>query len=140
MKSKINLFIAFFGLAIIIFACKRPICNNTNPIFDKYKPNTEEYKAELAKQLELVDKSKLNYWFWGYVDSSGQELLYFKITGDELCAIIVLNVDKWNGLEELRQKKGVTFRGAEFRNLKFDIEQDSLQTEFIYRNYLTIID
>jgi hypothetical protein len=140
MKTIIKLFIAFFGLPIIILSCNRPVCKNTNPIFDKYKPNTEEYKAELAKQLELVDRSKLSYWFWEYIDSTGQELLFFKITGDELCAIIVLNVDQWNKLEELRQKKGVTFRGAEFINLKFDIKHDSIKTEFIYRDFDRIID
>jgi len=140
MKTRIKLLIAFFGLYIIILSCNRPVCKNINPIFDKYKPNTEEYKAELAKQLEFVDRSKLSYWFWEYIDSTGQELLYFKITGDKLCAIIVLNVDKWNKLEELRQKKGVTFRGAEFIDLKFDIKQDSLKTEFIYRDFDRIID
>ena len=73
-------------------------------------------------------------------ESAGKELLYFRIQGDGLCAKIVLNVEQWNKLEELRQKKGVTFRGAEFTNLKFDIVQDSLKTEFNYKDFDRIID
>lgn len=54
--------------------------------------------------------------------------------------MLVLNVDNWSKLEELRQKKGVSFRGAEFINLKFEIVQDSLNTEFKFLDFERIID
>jgi len=140
MKTKIKFFLPSFFLAILLFSCDRPVCKNTNPVFDKYSPDSEEYKSELVKKLGIVDKTKLTYWFSEYVESHGKELLYFRIQGDGLCAKIVLNVEQWNKLEELRQKKGVTFRGAEFTNLKFDIVQDSLKTEFNYKDFDRIID
>ncbi len=140
MKTKIKFFLPLFCLAIILLSCDRPVCKNTNPVFDKYSPDSEEYKSELVKQLGIVDKTKLTYWFSDYVESSGKELLYFRIQGDGLCAKIVLNVDQWNKLDELRQKKGETFRGAEFVNLKFEIVQDSLKTEFKYKDFDRIMD
>jgi len=140
MKTKIKFFLPLFCLAILLFSCDRPVCKNTNPVFDKYSPDSEEYKSELVKQLGIVDKTKLSYWFSEYVESAGKELLYFRIQGDGLCAKIVLNVDQWNKLDELRQKKGETFRGAEFVNLKFEIVQDSLKTEFKYKDFDRIID
>lgn len=140
MKAKINLLLAVVCLVTLFSACDRPVCKNTNPIFDKFSPDSKEYKAELAKQLATVEKSKLTYWFNAYTDSNGVEKLLFDIQGDGLCALMVLTVEDWSKLEELRQKKGASFRGAEFKNLKFEVKQDSLLTEFIYRDYEKIID
>jgi len=140
MRKKVNILLAFIALAILFIGCDRPVCKNTNPLFDKFLPESQEYKAELAKQLEIVDKSKLSYWFNQYVESNGQEQLFFNIQGDGLCAIIVLSVEDWGKLVELRQKRGVSYRGAKFTNLKFDIKQDSAKTEFIYRGFDKIID
>ena len=46
----------------------------------------------------------------------------------------------WNKLEDVRERKGVGRRGAEFTNLKFQINQDSFSTEFIYVTYDRLID
>lgn len=140
MKVKIKILLPLFCLALLLSACDRPVCKNINPVFDKYSPDSDEYKSELIKQLEVVDKTKLTYWFSQYVESAGKELLFFHIQGDGLCAMLVLNVDNWSKLEELRQKKGVSFRGAEFINLKFEIVQDSLNTEFTFLDFERIID
>lgn len=140
MKRQIRLFIFLTGLAVAFIACDRPECKNTNPIFDNYSPESNEYKTELAKQLDRIDNSKLTYWFNEYVETNGQEILFFNIQGDGLCAIIVLNVEQWGKLEELRQMKGKTYRGAEFVRLKFDTQQDSTNVRFIYRDFVNIID
>ena len=82
----------------------------------------------------------MTYWFQKYEENYGQEYLYFHIQGNNLCAKIVLQVNQWKGLENLREKKGVGYRGAEFTNLEFDILQDSLKTEFIYKSFSRLID
>lgn len=140
MKRKVNFLIVIISLTILIIACDRPVCKNLNPIFDKYSPESREYKTELVKQLETIDKSKLTYWFYEYVESNGQEFLWFNIQSDEICAIIVLDVEQWGKLEELRQMKGVTYRGAKFIRLKFDIRQDTSNIKFIYRDFTRISD
>jgi hypothetical protein len=140
MRTIINFLLVLVTFATLFIGCDRPVCKNTNPLFDKYSPDSREYKAELVKQLGIVDKSKLSYWFNEYAESNGQEQLFFNIQGDGLCAVIVLNVEEWGKLEELRQKKGMSFRGAKFTNLKFDIKQDPAKTEFIYRDFDKIID
>jgi len=140
MRYRLNHLFAFFILVTFICSCDRPVCKNTNPIFDKFSPSSKEYKEELIKQLKTVDKSKLTYWFKEYVDSNGEETLLFDIQGDGLCAVIVLNVEQWSKLELLRKKKGVTFRGAEFKNLRFDIQQETTDIKFIYKDFDRIID
>jgi hypothetical protein len=140
MRTKINFLLALVTLATLFIGCDRPVCKNTNPLFDKYSPDSREYKAELVNQLGIVDKSKLTYWFNAYAESNGQEQVFFNIQGDGLCAVIVLDVEEWGKLEKLRQKKGLGYRGAKFTNLKYDIRQDSVKTEFIYRDFDKLID
>ena len=140
MKTKIHLLFAIISLVAIAIACNRPVCKNANPLFDKYSPESMEYKNELVKHLAIAEKSKLTYWFNQYVKSNEQEQLFFNVQGDGLCAVIVLNVDEWNKVEELRNNMGVGFRGAEFKNLQFDTRQDFLETTFILRDFERIID
>jgi hypothetical protein len=40
----------------------------------------------------------------------------------------------------LRAKKGVTYQGAEFTNLSFEIIKDKLSTDFIYKIFNRILD
>jgi len=125
---------------ISLVACDRPECKNENPIFEANEPDSKVYKDELVNQLKEVDPSKLTYWLKEYDDQNGVESLYFNIQGDGLCAILHLTVNDWNKLENVRERKGVGRRGAEFTNLKFKIKQDSLSTEFIYISYDRLID
>ena len=129
-----------FFFFVCLISCDRPVCKNTNPIFDKYQPVSKEYKLELIKQLSIVDKSKLTYWFKEYTGNENKEQLHFHIQSKELCAVLVLDMEQWNKLEHFRKVKGGGYRGAEFVDLQFDIEQDSLNPKFVYRNLSRIID
>jgi len=140
MKPKLHNIFVFFCLLIFTVTCDRPECNNSNPIFNKFSPDTKQYKDELIKQLKLVNNEKLRYWLEQYQENGGQEYLYFFVQGDGLCAKIILNVKQWNKIEGVKKSKGVSYRGAEFKNLKFDIFQDTLKTEFIYKDLDKIID
>lgn len=140
MKLKLYHLLVFFCLFIFIVACDRPECNNSNPIFNRFSPDTQQYRVELVKQLELVDSAKLRYWLEQYQEKDGQEYLYFFVQGDGLCAKLILNVKQWNKIEGVKKSKGVSYCGAEFLNLKFDISKDSVKTEFIYKDLGKIID
>ena len=132
------LLLVFFFVSFI--SCDRPVCKNTNPIFDDYQPVSKEYKMELIKQLSVVDKSELRYWLKEYTEYENEVQLHFYIQSKELCAVLVLNVEQWNKLEQLRETKGKGHFNAEFTNLQFDIVQDSLNPKFIYRDFSKIID
>ena len=139
MKTKSTLF--FSTLIIFLVSCNRPDCKNDNPIFDKFSPSSKEYKDELVNQLKAIDNKELNYWLKEYEEVNGQEYLKFHIQSDNLCAIIVLTMQHWDDkLKYVKEAKGKSYQGAEFTNLKFDILQDSLTTEFIFKNFERIID
>lgn len=132
-------------LALCLFSlnvsCDRPVCKNTNSIFDKYAPNENEYKAELVKQLAKTDKSKLAYWMDTYREKNNTKYLEVYIQGDGLCAKMELTVnDSEKGIEGILEKKGGGYCGAELEDLKFDIEQDSTSTKFIFKEISGIID
>lgn len=140
MKTTINRLLSFLVITTFLMACDRPECKNTNPMFDNHAPDSREYKAELVKQLELVDHSKLTYWFNKYQESNGQQQLLFNVQGKGLCAVIVLNAEEGDKLEPLRKTKGLGYRGAQFTHLTYDIRQDSVKTAFIFRDFEHLID
>lgn len=139
MKYKIVHTLLLISL-ICLISCDRPECKNENPIFETNEPDSKKYKDELANQLERVDQSELTYWLQKYDDLNRKETLYFNIQGDGLCAILHLTINDWNKLENIRERKGVGRRGAEFTNLKFQIKQDSFSTDFVYITYDRLID
>ena len=130
----------FFFVCFISCDWHRPVCKNTNPIFDEYQPVSKEYKLELIKQLSIIDKSKLTYWFKDYTEYENEELLHFHIQSKELCAVLVLNVEQWTKLNQLRKNKGNGYRGLKFFGLKFEIEQDTLNPRFVFKDYSWILD
>jgi hypothetical protein len=130
-----------FCVSILIASCDKPECKNSNPVFDKYSAETKEYKDELVRQLKLVDSSKLSYWLEKYQETDNLQYLHVNIQGDDLCAMGMVRVEKWDDkLEAIRKTKGIGYRGAELVNLKTDVLEDSAKTELIYRSVDAIID
>ncbi|MBK7212399.1 MAG: hypothetical protein IPH88_03670 [Bacteroidales bacterium] len=140
MKATHLIFIVISILTVLVSACDKPECTNTNPVFNQNQPESKIYQDELASQIQKAGQESLSYWFSNYENQNGNELLYFSVQGDSICATMILEVRDWSNLSDLREKKGESYRGAEFRGLKFDIEKDSLSTRFIYKGQLEIID
>src|SRR6478736_3741671 len=127
-KNSIQILIVLFLLSAIV-SCDRPACKNTNTIFDKYSPDTKEYKDELVNQLTLVDKSKLTYWMDTYLEENNSKFIYAYVQGNGLCAKIILAVNSSDkGIEGILKNKGLGYSGAELEGLKFDIKQNDTLT------------
>lgn len=139
MTSKLLLMLAVcFTLAS---SCGRKECANTNPIFDKFSPTSQEYKSELAMQLTSFDNSALRYWLKEYSEINNKQYLIFHVQGDGLCAKMVMAMEHWSdNLKYVKAAKGKSYQGAEFANLTFDVVQDSVQTNFVFKNVDKVID
>lgn len=111
-----------------------------NPVFDQYIPGEKVYNDELIQRINMIDIRNLRYWLKEYWVKNGQEEICFYIQGDGLCAEMVMKVNNWSQLEALRKVKGITYRGAEFTGLKYEVLSDSGKTEFIFKSYTSIID
>ena len=140
MTNNLIKILTTFCLFIFVASCDRPECKNTNPVFDKYSPETKEYKDELIKQLKLIDNSKLTYWFDKYQKDNEHEYIYINIQGDGLCAKSMVTVKQWDKLAGIQKTEGKGYSGAKLKNFKFEIYQDSTKTELVYKSVDAIID
>tara|TARA_B110000858_G_C17735305_1_gene442219 strand:+ start:807 stop:1226 length:420 start_codon:yes stop_codon:yes gene_type:complete len=138
---KIKTIIILLIILILLGSCNCPDCKNDNPIFDNFSPSSKVYKDELVKRLKAKDNKELCYWLKEYEEVNGQGYLKFDDRSDDLCAILVITVLSWdNKLKYVGATKGRSYVGAEFKNLKFNILQDSLNTFFIFKGFDYIID
>ncbi|MFK7756438.1 MAG: hypothetical protein AB8B53_05845 [Flavobacteriales bacterium] len=139
MKISLTCALIFLTIAILT-SCDRPECINENPIFLAHEPDSKIYKDELVKQLKQKDQNELRFWLQKYDIQDGIESLYFHVQSKDLCAILHLTVKDWQKLEDVKERKGVGRRGAEFTNLQFKILEDDLKTTFEYITFDSILD
>ncbi len=128
------------GAFLLNGGCRSPKCTCHDPVLNASRPDSEAYTLRLANLLEATDQTTLSFWFTGYEEKEGNESMIFRVKGETLCAEMRLRVEDWTMLNDLRSRKGVSYRGAEFVNLQYDIRRDSSGTAFIFRKFDRIID
>jgi hypothetical protein len=130
------------GLALLtlMMACEKSECENKNAVLAQNYFDSEPYKRELAKQIQSTDPKKVNYWFDMYVKRGLDEYIDVHVQGGELCAEAHIRVTDWSKLKDIRETGGLSYHGAKLSGLQFTIEQDSLHTEFIYKDIDSVID
>jgi hypothetical protein len=133
--------LALLGIFFLMISCNQALCENTNPVFNKFQPNSNEYKKELAKQLKITDNSKLIYRFQRYENKNRNDYIYITIQGDSLCAESAIRVFNWDEvLLPIKETKGNGYNGAVLKNLKIVSIQEATKTEFVYKSVEAIID
>ena len=122
----------FICLAFFFVSCHRHKCNNTNPIFDQYSPNDNEYKVELIKQLKQRDPATVHYYINRYIERNGNPFMTVVIQADGLCARGILDIKNENKLREYKNVKGLTYSGAEIIGLQYFIDSANGSYNFIF--------
>lgn len=125
---------------LVVASCDRPECENMNVVLDQYEYDSNEYKNELADLVHAADTNSLSYWLHNYHEKAGKEYLGVYIQGGDICAKGEILVNDWDKIEGIRTSQGQGYRGAQLVGLTFDIQQNSGQTEFIYRDLEYIRD
>ena len=127
--------ITILFLITIFFACDRPKCTNTNPVFEKCTPDNKEYKDELAKVMTRPGKETLRFWFDKSQQNTEKEIYELFVQGDNVCAKIIVE----NKSNRKRLGDG-GYRGAELKGVKILTEQNSDGTNFVLEKIDRIID
>jgi hypothetical protein len=140
MKQKTNLLALILLVFLGTVSCDRPNCDNKNPIFDKYDINSIEYKMELTKQINTFGQENLNYWFDSYMKENEKEYIVVNIQNKSLCAKGKILVNDWNKIEGIKRTQGMGYVGAKLKGLTFNVEKDSNQIEFVYKDITRIVD
>lgn len=137
MKTIQNLFVLI--VLILSISCDRPNCKNSNPIFEKFPPESDEYKSELADKIGLIGIENLDYWFDKYHMTNNKEFIEVFVQNDSLCAKAILEVNDWSKIKGLRQVNN-GYSGAKLNGLTMRIEKVGIQTRFILENLKSIDD
>lgn len=130
----------FFILSTaILFSCQNTKYNNTNPVFDKYPAESEEYKSELLEVIKA--NNNLKYYLDSYDEMNGNHYLNVSVQGDNTCAKAVIwirNTDrKLNGIIK---NKGMGYSGSELKDLQIGIVPDTKKIQFVYNGFDKVID
>lgn len=133
-------FLTLLALVAFLISCDRPECVNTNAVLSKNYFDSEAYKRELSRLLKSTDASRVDYWFDMYIKKGLDEYIDVHVQSDEICAEAHILVTDWTKLKGIRETGGLGYHGAKLKGLKFDINQDSTHTEFIYKDIDTVID
>ena len=135
MKFKFLPHLTLLLVFVLTISCDRPECKNSNPIFDQFTPDRNEYKRELAKQMKTIGEENLQYWFDKSQNVNNTEFYELYIQGDGLCAKIVVE----NKSNRTRLGNG-GYRGAELKGIAIKTNQDSTETSFVLEKIERILD
>jgi hypothetical protein len=139
MKAKICLQIIYAAASLFMISCNVPQCRNTNPVFENSSPDSEEYKAELAKQMRTIGTKNLSFRHVKYLKKQGAEYILVNITGEGVCALAEVQVTNWEKISGLR-KEVSGYSGAELQGLDIELAKDSTGMNFVFKNIDGIID
>ena len=127
-------------LVFLCASCDKQVCNNTNPVFDKYAPSSIEYKRELTRQINIIGCNRMRYWVDGYNSEGAKEYMNISVHGDGLCAKAILNITTGSGLAHYKEVKGMSYNGAELRGLQYRIDSTDGNYNFIFESVNWIAD
>jgi len=112
-----------FLLLLLLAACSRPECTNTDAVFDKYPAESIEYRTELLTQMQKADLNKLSYWIDDVMLINNKRYLQVHIQADNLCAMALLEMGNWK--KELTPGNMQGYAGAELKGLKYKVLNDT---------------
>jgi hypothetical protein len=128
---------------LLLCACNRPECQNTNPVFEQNKIDSKAYLEELVKEIGKRDPKDLRYWMDVWEVRDHQKYMIVHVQGDGLCAKAFLTIPpdeaKDTDLAKDRQFAG-GWRGAEIVDLEFDVVQEGAGPVLLFRGYDHMID
>lgn len=127
-----------FALCYFLMSCDARIAENKEPVFDHFKPESQEYKNKLA-ELITNKKEDFSYVFWKYIDNETVEII---VSGNNFAANCTLKVYDWKGIENIKETKGGGYRYAELDGLQLEVRDSGSPKgkTFVYKNVDSVID
>jgi hypothetical protein len=114
-----------FISSICLFSCghhTRPECKNDNPAFDLYDPISNDYKRELATQLQSRDKHSIHYWIDKYIEIDKKPFMTVYVQAEGLCAKAYIDIKNPNKMQKFKNVKGISYTGKEIIGFQYAID------------------
>ena len=129
-----------FLLFLTLISCSYIPVVNKEPVFTNFKPQSKEYRNKLAEIIRS-NPDDLTYVFEKYQYTNGFDFLEIKVYGDDIAATAMVLVEqKGNSVDEIIEKKGVSYGGAELFGLELDVIDTPNGAKFVYKDLDFIID
>ena len=132
---RINLIALVFCFTLV--SCHN-IVGNKNPIFDKFKPESKEYKDKLAEKIK-ENPNDIDYYLNNYHIINNNEYLEFNVEGNDFKAIGFVLVKDWKKMQLIKKNKAAGYCGAEF-GLQLDVISNPDGAILVYKDLDWIID
>lgn len=109
---------------------------NENRIFEKYSPQSAIYQKELLREFCSVGTENLYYLYKSYFTSKGQHFIIVEAVGKDFNAVFPLNITNANHpiMKNFIRVKGESYGQVEMQGLEFDVESQSLGTQYVFRD------
>ena len=141
MKNSRSIFAFVVLSALLITSCNTSECTQKNEILANNEVSSAAYKAELANILLSTDKSKLTYYLESYHEVGDAKYMMVNIESEDLCGVMKVEFEDFQkGAEQIIEKKGNSYSGAQLQNLQFAINSDSVDTKFVFISVTSVND
>ena len=135
MKNSRSIFAFVVLSALLITSCNTSECTQKNEILANNEVSSAAYKAELANILLSTDKSKLTYYLESYHEVGDAKYMMVNIESEDLCGVMKVEFEDFQkGAEQIIEKKGNSYSGAQLQNLQFAINSDGVDTNFVFKS------
>ncbi len=141
MKNSRSIFAFVVLSALLITSCNTSECTQKNEILANNEVSSAAYKAELANILLSTDKSKLTYYLESYHEVGDAKYMMVNIESEDLCGVMKVEFEDFQkGAEQIIEKKGNSYSGAQLQNLQFAINSDGVDTNFVFISVTSVND
>ena len=138
-SSRANFSLLLVIAFVLLAGCRYKEQENKNVIFKTHEPTSNEYKQELVQQV-MSNKSDFTYVFNRYLVIDGQEYIEVRFMKKNFVAMALILVKDWTKMAQLRKVKGISYKNAEIRGLKFGILTNNPHSNFLYKDHDSIVD
>ena len=129
-----------FAILLSATCCNFTSSENTDPVLNRFEPESKEYQNALAKQVQAEGMSNISYSFQNYYQKNGQDFIVVSMKAPHLRAQAEMLVQEWGNMKGVHAAAGGGYRGAGLRGLRYDIIQDTAGAKFIYKGVDKVID
>ncbi len=116
---------------------------NNNPVFDKFDPESIEYRNELKNQIEKIGIDKLNFWIFSLKRIDGVDYLKLYVQSVHLCAILFAMNLSGKAISKFPDKNlesRLGYHGARLVNVELKTDTTLKQTNFVIGKIGRILD
>jgi len=119
-KTKILFNLTIVSSLVFVISCWKPSCETDNKILLNSDPRSEEYHNELRNLMKNIDSEQFRFWIVSYYTEKDLDFLIIDIRGTNICAKGYLLIEGSSSLQNVIDKRAVSYKGAEISGLKYD--------------------